>query len=382
MTELWPAVLAVLSDALALHMAALTAAVAVLGTVWQPRAAGARRLALAAGLLAALLLALLADQMLLGWAGLAAAVLLLAGSLRTDGAADASWRLLLLGGAGLSLLLLGVLLFALAAGSDAPRWIALAATAGRADAWLTTLGFAFVLLGAVVLAALAPCAGVFGVLLPGVALTIILRARSVVAATPDALAPGPPLLALGLLAVLLAAVTVRRQTDFGRFLAVVAFGQFGVVAFAFGLGDGAAVFAGVLHLTLLTLLLAALLPLAVLPAPPHRRTALTLAAGLVALAGLPPFGLFTSLFLIVLDAARQAPLLAVPFTLGVAGIAWAIAARAVALCRHPEPPNLSAAPTPMALLPAWLLYALVLLLGLAMPGAVVEWLAGIAEAMR
>ena len=107
----------------------------------------------------------------------------------------------------------------------------------------------------------------------------------------------------------------------------------------------------------------------------------------MALAGVPPFGLFTSAFLIVMQTTRQAPLLAVPLGLGLAAGAWALAGRVVSLCAaapEPEaaPAPLPIAPPPVALLPAWLHLAVVLLLGLAMPGAAVEWLARIAEALR
>jgi hydrogenase-4 component F len=175
---------------------------------------------------------------------------------------------------------------------------------------------------------------------------------------------------------------------------VVGLGQLGVVAFAFGLGTGAATFAGVLHLTLLTLLRAALAQgvwravqlrggaaLGGLLAN-HRALALTLAAGLLGLAGLPPFGLFTSLFLVVMETARQAPLLLLPLLFGLAACAWALAARMVALCRHPAAPDHGPAPPPIALVPAWLHLAAVAVLGLAMPQGMVDWLANIAQALR
>jgi hydrogenase-4 component F len=239
-----------------------------------------------------------------------------------------------------------------------------------------------------------PLTGLLGGMLPGVALIALLRARSLVASNPDALAPGPPLLALGLLSLLLAVLALRRQASGQQFLAVAGLGQIGVVAFAFGLGSGAATFAGVLHLTLLTLTRAALIAafgradqlrggtgLAGLLVG-HRALALTLVAGLVALAGLPPFGLFTSLFLVVMETAREAPILAVPLLIGLAAGAWAVGVRVVAVCRHAPLPDAGPAPPPGALLPAWLHLAVVAVLGFAMPQPVVEWLAGIAQALR
>jgi hydrogenase-4 component F len=420
-----------LADPLALHMAALTAIVALAGALsvrsfWRReqeagRAGAATALrgnALYAALLAALLLALLADDLALAWGGMVASVLLLVAALRLGGGAAAravAWNLFLIGGAALSLALLGTLLLSLAAApvlgaaADALRWSVLADAAPQCHGPTLTLAYAFLLLGYGTLAGLvplhgglaaaqaegpAPLTGVLGGLLPGVALVALLRARSLLASNPDALAPGPPLLLLGLLSLLLAALALPRLRDPRRFAAVAARGQIGVVAFAFGLGGGAAIFAGVLHLTLLTLLrpvlaqgfaravqmkggaeLGGLLG-------KHRALGLALASGLVALAGVPPFGLFTSFFLVVLETTRLAPLLAIPLGLGIAGFASAIIARMVALCRAAPTPDLGPAPPPVALLPSWLLLALVALLGLAMPGAAFDWLEQIAEAVR
>ncbi len=417
-----------LAEPLATTMAILTAFVGMTGAwlarpYWRLEAAAGRADGPTAGrghalyvaLLAALLVALLADHLLLAWAGMAAAVLLLVAALRLTGGETAGWLLFLAGGAGLAVALLGVFLFALAAGpalpagTDALRWTLLAASAARCDGWLLTLAFLFLLLGLATLAGLVPLhgamlgaeaegpvplTGVLGGLLAGVALVALLRARSLVASNQDAVAPGPALLTLGLLSLLLAALTLRRQGGGRRFLAVAGLGQIGVVASAFGLGSGAATFAGLLHLTMLTLTRAALIQLGgraeqlrgragldgLLAG--HRGLALTLAAGLVALAGLPPFGLFTSLFLVVMETVRDAPILAVPLVVGLAACAWALGGRIVALCRHAPSPDVGPAPPPGALLPAWLHLAVVAALGLAMPQPVVDWLATIAQALR
>lgn len=410
----------ILTDPLALTMAALTAFVAATGVFgarshWRLELAAGRadaRIArrghaLYAALSAALLLALLANDLALAWAAVAVAVLVLVASLRLGDAAVAAWRLFLLGGAGLALALLGTLLLALAAEpvlGPAPllRWSLLAEAAPQCHGPLLTLAYAFLVLGYGTLAGLVPLHGALaqpqaplpGGLLPGVALVTLLRARALVAANSDALSPGPPLLALGLLSLLLAALALRRQRDPEKFLAVAAGGQAGVVAFAFGLGGGAAIFAGVLHLILLTLLRPVLAQgfgraiqlkggaaLGGLVGP-HRALGLTLAAGLVALAGVPPFGLFTSLFLIVMETSRQAPWLAVPLVAGLAGCAFAVAARLVSLCRDAPTPDVGPAPPPAAFLPAWLHLAVIAVLGLAMPAAAVDWLAKIAEALR
>ncbi len=415
-----------LADPLAVAMAITTAFVAMTGAwlarpYWRLEAAAGRAErrtvrrahAIFPALLASLLLAVLADHLLLVWAGMAVSVLLPVASLRPGGGESESGRAFLVGA--LALALLGVLLLSLAVppavagGSDVLLWTRMAELAPRCDGWVLTLAFVFLLLGFGTLAGLVPLhgallgaetagpvplSGLLGGLLPGAALVALLRARSLVASNADAVAPGPWLLTLGLVSLGLAALTLQRQASGQRFLAVAGLGHIGVVAFAFGLGSGAATFAGLLHLLLLTLTRSALIQLCGRAGQVrggaeldgllagHWALALTLAAGLVALAGLPPFGLFTSLFLVVMETVREAPLLAIPLTLGLAACAWAGGARIVALCRHMPLPDAGPGPPPGALLPAWLHLAVLAVLGLAMPQPVVDWLTAIAQALR
>ena len=354
-------------------------------------------------LLAALPLAALAADAGLTWLALEAATIaaaaLLAGS-RRDGAVAAAWRLLVLAGVGLALALFGTVLLYLAAlpalgpGLSAMSWHALAAAAPQARGGLLTPGFAFLLVGYGALAALPPLhawradaeaaasrhlAALLGAL-PAVALVPLLRTRALLAANAQAMPPGPPLLALGLLALLLAAFSLARQRDPRRRLALAAIGQSGVAAFAFGLGSTAADFAGLLHLTLLTLARTAVLPGR--DRMQRRAGRLTVAAGTAALAALPPFGLFASTFLIVSETARRAPWLLPPLGLGLLAVGWALATElaarpcAAAANRREWWRDL------LVLAPAWLALALVLLLGLAMPGPVVTWFAGAARVLQ
>jgi hydrogenase-4 component F len=82
------------------------------------------------------------------------------------------------------------------------------------------------------------------------------------------------------------------------------------------------------------------------------------------LAGVPPFGLFPGLALILAAAAARSPWLLLPLGAGVAGIAGAVLTHLPA--RRPAP----AAALPLA----WLPLALLLLLGFAMPDPVLAWL--------
>lgn len=378
------------ADKLGIHLAVLTAFVGLTTACYSPAYLATERMLNArlyhAGFQAVLgftLLALLSDNIGLTWAAVAAAtiaVMLVVSLPGTRAATEAAWRLFILGGAALALALFGTVVLIVAAqpalgqGWATMSWSGLAATAPRCSGALLSLAFAFLLVGYGTLAGLAPLhawmpdvqaegplpvsAIVSGGLL-NAALAVILRLRDVLHANAEAVAPGPPIMALGLLSVLLGAFALWRQRDLGRFLAFSTIGQGGLAAFAFGLGGPGATFAGLLHLTVHTLVKAALFQGA--------GSGLLLTAGLVALAGLPPFGLFTSELLILAETARRAPWLLAPLGIALVAGAWAVLARLQA--QHPGP-----APDPAALTCAWLHLALALLLGLAMPAPVAAWM--------
>lgn len=394
-----------LVDPLAAHVALLTAFVGMTAS-WLDRERGPFLHALFLIMLGALMLGALASNPALAWLALEAATI--AGAVAIvlpcrEESAVAGWRFFVLAGVGLVLALFGVVLLYLAVlpvlgpGAAALRWTALADAAPQARGALLTLGFVFLLIGYGTHAALAPLhawlpevqsaapAPVAALLIgamPNVALIAILRTRALLAASTDALAPGPPLMALGLLSLLLGAFSLWRQHDAKRSFAFAIIGQSGVAAFAFGLGGIAATFAALLHLTLLTLVKVALPHGFDSVAPRRDLRTLTHAAGIAALAAMPPFGLFTSTFLILSETARRLPWLLPPLGIGLAVSVWALATRLSAILPTPKSAA-DAIPAPLATLaPAWLALALVLLLGLAMPGAAVAWFTDMARALQ
>jgi hydrogenase-4 component F len=295
-------------------------------------------------------------------------------------------------------------------GLAAMSWTALAGAAPRCDGAILNLAFVFLLIGYGTKAALAPLhtwmpnahaegptpmSAVLAGSVMNVALIVILRLRTVMAANADAMAPGPPIMALGLLSVLIAAFSLWRRQDVKSFFAFSSIEQTGVAAFAFGLGGEAALFGGLLHMTLHTLAKAAIFQSVGRAAQlkrgqlfgdiggllvSHRLLGLTLAAGVVAIAALPPFGLFTSEFLIATETLRRAPLLSLPLGVGLVTGGWALIVRLQTLCLGAPSADYGPSPTTLDLVPAWVHLALVLALGLFMPGAVVAWLRGIAVA--
>ena len=370
--------------------------------------------------LGCMLLALLSNNLGVTWVameGATIAAVLVVGLPRTDSAVAASWKMFVLCGVGIALALFGTIVLYLAAlpatggGMAAMSWSALAPKAVDFKAPLLNLAFVFLLVGYGTKAALAPLhawmpdahaegptpvSAVLSGSILNVALAVLLRVRGLLDANDGAIAPGPPLIALGLMSLLLAAFSLWPRGDAKRFFAFSTMEQSGIAVFAFGLGGKPAMLAGMLHLTLHTLAKAAVFQCVGRAAQlkggqlftdirglttDHRALGLTLAAGIVAVAGLPPFGLFSSEFLIGIAAVRHAPWLALPLGLGLVVGAWALLRRLVTLCLGTPTPDRGPAPALLDLAPAWLHLALVLLLGLAMPPALVAWFNTLAQGL-
>ncbi len=351
---------ALLTDGLAAHLAILAGLIGLI-TAWAERHAARRRPATLL-LLGLVQLALLSDDIGLAWTAFAAAAMLTPG-----------WRAgpdLLPTAAGVLLALFGVVLLHAAAPPSDPgwpglRWTGLPAAAPGCQGSVLSLAFLLLLAGYGAVTVLAPrqagTGGAPGLLLPVVAFSVVLRLRGVMTANADAVAPGPPLLAFGMGALLLGAFGVWRR---GRLLAASTLGHNGIAAVAFGLGSPAATFAGLLHLTAHSLAHAAL-----------RRSlpAMPLAVLLVALAGLPPFALFGSEALILAEAVRSLPWLAPLFGLGLLALAGALAVRL--RDQRPGPAN---GPSGAASAWIWLPVAALLGLGAAMPAGVAAWFRAVA----
>ncbi len=421
-----------LADPLAVHMVLLTSFIG-LSAAWfsafyvvQEAATGrldAPRLrlyhAMFQAFLGFMLLALLSDNTGVTWVAVEAATIaavVVVSLPRTAEAIEASWKFFLLCGVAIALALFGTIVLYLAAapvlgdGFPAMRWSALATAGARCDGALLNLAFVFLLIGYGTKAGLAPLHGWMAdahaegptpvsAMLSGsilnVALFVILRLRGVMQGNADAglgaIAPGPPIMALGLLSVLMAAFALWRRRDIKRFFAFSTIEQSGLAAFAFGLGGPAAIFAGLLHLTVHTLAKAALFQCVGHAAQlkggqrfagirgllaTHPALGLSLGAAILVVAGLPPGGLFASEFLIASRTMIQAPLLAVPLALGLVVGAWGLIERLQELCLGAPTPDGGVAPTAAALWPVWVHLAVVVVLGVAMPLEVAGWLRG------
>jgi hydrogenase-4 component F len=380
-------------------------------------------------LLGSTLLGLYADNIGLLWAAVEGATIAatLGVSLpRTASALEAAWKYFILGGVGIALALFGTLVTYLAAqqvlgpGFRAMSFAALTQHAGQLDGRLMTLAFVFLLFGYGTKAALVPlhgwlpdayaegpaplCCTLSGLML-NVPLIAILRFRHLMqssfAAGNAAMQPGPFLMALGLASLLLTAFSLWRRRDARRFFGFSSIEHSGIAAFAFGVGGAAAIFGGLLHMLLHTLIKSALFQVLVRAAAlrggagpgnygfsrlrgllaSNKTLGCLLALSVFALTGLPPSGLFTSEFLIVSQTVQRVPLLSLPLGLGLVICAIAMI-RLIGPLLFDAPPKTVVQKTGAGIGAAGLHLLVALVLAFAMPWPLLRMLSGIAAALQ
>ena len=145
-------------------------------------------------------------------------------------------------------------------------------------------------------------------------------------AIPHAIAPGPLMIGLGLLSLIFAAFMLYRRRDIKRLFAYSSIEHMGIIVFAFGMAGPLGNFAGLLQMTMHSLTKSAIFfsvgHIAQVKGSQriadiggltetHPTLGWGLVAGVVAIIGLPPFGVFTSEFLVVSSTFSREPVLAV-----------------------------------------------------------------------
>ena len=224
----------------------------------------------------------------------------------------------------------------------------------------------------------------------------ILRAQQVLGAAGAAELGAAPLRVFGLVSMAVGALLIVRQPDYKRMLAYSSVEHMGIAALGVGIG-GTAVFGAMLHIISHAFAKAALFlvagnllaryaskqaervrgALAVQP-----RSAALWIAGLLAIAGMPPFALFLSELTILRAAVETQPWLAGAFLtlLAVAFAAMLAAGLPMALGRAPA--GIPRAPEPAsALWPPALLAVALLALGLHLPAPLRALLEGASRAL-
>jgi hydrogenase-4 component F len=280
-------------------------------------------------------------------------------------------------------------------------WNVLVANAQAFDPALLNLAFVFLLLGYGTKVGLVPLhawlpdahaegptpiSAVLSGLLLNVALFAVLRFKSILSANPAALAPGPLMVTLGLASVVFAAFMLYRRQDIKRLFAYSSIEHMGIITFAFGMGGTLANFAGLLHMALHSLTKSAIFfcvgHIAQVKGTQrmadirgltvsHPGLGWSLGVGVIAIAGLPPMGLFMTEFLIITSTFARAPVLAI-----ILGASLIVALGALLLrlngLAFGEPDGRSH-PSNASFLPIGLHLALVLAAGLWLPPALVAW---------
>ncbi|HRJ60560.1 MAG TPA: hydrogenase 4 subunit F [Azospirillaceae bacterium] len=363
-----------------------------------------------------MLLALSTNNLGVMWVAVEGATLttvLMVSLYRTPAAIEAAWKYFILCGVGIALALFGTILMYMAAqpimgpGMAAMTWTDLLGHVPRINAGILNLAFVFLLVGYGTKVGLAPLhawlpdahaegptpiSAVLSGLLLNVALYAVLRFKMLLAAHDEALAPGPLMIFMGLATLALAGIMLYRRRDVKRFFAYSSIEHMGLITFAFGMGGPLANFAGLLHMTMHSLTKSAIF-YAVGHAVQARGSqqiadirGLTvshpalgwgLLLGVVAISGLPPFGVFMSEFLLVTSTFARTPWLAVPLTVGLLVAFSALIMRAQQMC-FGAPSMPQGRPLSGALVPLYAHLALVLLAGLWLPEPLVAWFRSVA----
>ncbi|MFX1734719.1 hydrogenase 4 subunit F [Paraburkholderia sp. A1RI_3L] len=358
----------------------------------------------------AMLLALTTNNMGILWVAMEAATLatvLLVSVYRTAASLEAAWKYFILCGVGIAQALFGTILLYLAAsrqlgGSDALLWSSLNTVKGSLDPTIVSLAFVFLLIGYGTKVGLVPMhnwlpdahaegptpiSAVLSGLLLNVALYAVLRCKVLADGALGNGLPGRMLIGFGLVSVLVATFALFRQRDVKRLFSYSSIEHMGLMTFAFGLGGPAATFAGLLHMTVHSLIKSAVF-FTVGHAVQKTGTQIMddirgllrvspvvgwgLMLGALAILGMPPFGVFASEFLILTTTMARLPW-AAPFLLLALAVAFAAIFARVQSMVFGETTTAKVLEHRPALLPVFVHLGLGLMLGLYVPPYLAEW---------
>ncbi len=306
-------------------------------------------------------LALTTNSMGILWVAMEAATLttvLLVSIYRTPASLEAAWKYFILCGVGIAQALFGTILLYMAAeraigdGSHALLWTNLEAVKTQLNPTIMSLAFVFLLLGYGTKVGLVPVhnwlpdahaegptpiSAVLSGLLLNVALYAVIRCKVLTDGALHNRFAGDLMIGFGLLSAVTGAFFIYRQKDVKRMFAYSSIKHMGLMTFAFGMGGPVANFAGLLHMTLHSLVKSAIF-FAVGHAAQKAGSQMMddirglikvnptvgwgLMLGTLAILGMPPFGVFASEFLILTTAMRDFPW-TTPFLLVTLGVGFA-----------------------------------------------------------
>ncbi len=357
-----------------------------------------------------MLLALTTNNMGILWVAMEAATLttvLLVSVYRTAASLEAAWKYFILCGVGIALALFGTILLYLAANrtlgaqSDVLLWTNLNAVKTQLQPAIMSLAFVFLLVGYGTKMGLVPLhswlpdahaegptpiSAVLSGLLLNVALYAVLRFKVLADGALQNGMPGKMLVGFGLLSMLVATASLSRQKDVKRMFSYSSIEHIGLMTFAFGIGGPVATYAGLLHMTVHSLVKSAIFFTVGHACQKAGTQVMADIRGLVkvsptvgwgmlfgtlAILGMPPFGVFASEFLIVTTAMRELPWATPVLLLGL-GVAFASIYGRVQEMVFGETTAKPLAHPP-ALLPVFIHLGLALMLGLYIPPYLDLW---------
>ena len=357
-----------------------------------------------------MVLCLLSNNVGILWVALEAATLstvLLVSLYRTPASLEAAWKYFILCSVGIAQALFGVILLYFAAekvlgpGGDSLLWTHLYEVRHQLEPTVLSLAFVFLLVGFGTKVGLVPLhnwlpdahaegptpvSAVLSGLLLNVGLYAVVRSKVLVDGALGRNFSGDLMMGFGLLSVVVAAFFLSRQKDIKRMFAYSSVEHMGIMTFAFGMGGPVAAFAGLLHMTVHSLTKSAIFFTVghasqktgtqnmadirgLIQSNPTIGWGLTI--GTFAILGMPPFGVFTSEFM-VLTTAMHEHSWATPFLLVALGVAFASIFGKVQPMVFGET-TARRLPHPPALIPVFVHLAIVLMLGLYIPPYLVDW---------
>ncbi|MGJ0483735.1 MAG: hydrogenase 4 subunit F [Methylomicrobium sp.] len=361
------------------------------------------------GFMLAMYLVLTTNNMGVMWVAMEGATLatvLLVSLYRTPESIEAAWKYFILCGVGIAQALFGTILLYYAAVQvgdveNSLLWSVLYTHADKLNPEVLQIAFVFMLIGYGTKIGLVPLhnwlpdahsegptpmSAVLSGLLLNDALYAVVRNKMLVDGATQSAMAGYLMMGFGMLSFLVAAFFLHRQKDIKRMFSYSSIEHMGMMTFAFGIGSPLATFAALLHMTVHSLTKSAIFVTVGHAAQVAGTQSIDnirgliktqpsigwgLLIGTIAIAGFPPFGVFTSEFLVLLSTMHSYPWLTPLLLLGI-GIAFAGLFRHIHPMVYGDKPE-GQMPVKANLWPVMIHLALVLWLGLSIPSFLANW---------
>ena len=363
------------------------------------------------GFLLTMLIALSTNNLGILWVaveGATLATVLLVSLYRTPEAIEAGWKYFILCGVGIAQALFGTVLIYFAAEKVLPGkegsllWSVLQEHSDQLEPTVLLLAFVFLLVGYGTKIGLVPLhnwlpdahsegptpmSAILSGLLLNIALYAVVRYKMLIEPALNNHIPSYIMMGFGMLSFSVAGILLHRQRDIKRMFSYSSIEHMGLMTFAFGLGGPLATFGALLHMIVHSLTKSAIFitvghaahiagtqKISEIRGLIKTQPAVgwTFLLGTVAIAGFPPFGVFTSEFLLFTATIKSMPWLVMPLLIGLA-VAFAGLFRHVQPMVFGEPPE-GQLPVKANMLPIIFHLFLVLWLGISIPDILANWL--------